>query len=247
MGHEILIEEVMQRLSNRASIDPETVESVLDTLSEMGLLPPSELEPEQTTSSSDPAWVMTLQKYLSLSDKERKELVLDVQERQRDWINQQLHAHRAEWILVCKGKVIDFSARLNDYPSPERLMEVGKKYERVPFVFNRPPLFEETGWSTLEDHDFYPTLSVSVGAFQWDHATLLTRGKQLTADFDTGSPYLFFSWEWLLSESLVGSTSVDISQTWHHLGRQYVYSTRFLRIGITSEDGTAKSLPIACQ
>jgi hypothetical protein len=56
-------------------------------------------------------------------------------------------------------KVIEFSDDLNDYPFPERLMKIGSERDRIPFVFNRPPLLEEISWSALEGSDFYPTLT----------------------------------------------------------------------------------------
>ncbi len=237
----------MERLGDQTPLAPQTVEAVLDTLSEMGLLTPSQPVAPQTASSADPAWTMTFQTYLSLSGTERRELVLEVQERNRDWIAQQLKAHRAAWILVCGGKVIESSTDLNDYPSPQRLMQVGQEQDRIPFVFSRPPFFEETVWTALQSNDFYPALPLSVGAEDWDHTSLLAQGRSLTADLDTGSPYLFFSWEWLLSENLVTPTPVDFPQTWTHLGRQYVYYTRTLRVGVADEGGTVRSLPIACE
>lgn len=105
---------------------------------------------------------MTFQKYLSLGDRKRRDLVLEVQERSRDWIAQPLDAHQAAWILVCGGKVIESSNDLNDYPFPERLMKIGSERDQIPFVFNRPPLLEEVSWSSLEGNDFYPTLPIAV-------------------------------------------------------------------------------------
>jgi hypothetical protein len=220
MAHQMLVEAVIERLSDQSPLEPHTLEAVLDTLSLMGLLNMfasltdafgfrSQPESQQIATSPDPAWTMTFQTYLSLSDGERRELVLDVQSRNQDWIARQLDAHQAEWILVCGGKVIESSDDLNDYPSPQRLMQVGWEHDYIPFVFSCPPLFEETAWSKLENNDFYPTLSISIGAGDWAHSTLFTQGRILTADFDTGSPYLFFSWEWLLSENLVVPTPVD--------------------------------------
>ena len=43
------------------------------------------------------------------------------------------------------------------------------------------------------------------------------------------------------------ATPVDFPQAWRHLGRQYVYYTRFMRVGITDESGTMRSLEVACE
>lgn len=197
--------------------------------------------------SDDPAFIMAFQNYLSLSAAERRAVALDLQERRRDWLKRQLELHRAAWIMVIGGQVVESSPRLDDYPTPERLMKLGKERDLVPFVFSHPPLFEELSWSALPGNDFYPTLALTIGAGDWEHDQLLAQGRDLIADFDTGSPYLFLNWDWLLSAGLVEATPVDFPQAWHHLGRQYVYYTRSLRVGIADEGGTTHSLEVACE
>jgi hypothetical protein len=245
MAPKRLVEAVRERLGHHAPLEPQTLETILETLSEMGLL--TAAQPPQTAGSDDPAWAMSFPTYLSLGDQERRALLLAVQERNRPWIAQQLTAHRAAWILVCGGTVIESSADLNEYPSPQRLMQVGHDSNRIPFVFCRPPVFEESPWVVVDRNDCSPTLALWVGAGEWDHPTLLAQGRPLTADCDTGSPSLFVSWEWLLAEELVVPTPVDFPQAWHHVGRQYAYDTRSLRVGVTDEGGTMRSLPIVCE
>lgn len=234
MPDKALVESVMERLSGKTPLSQQSVEQVLETLREMGLLAGAE---QHSGGDTDPAWTMRFRDYLTLGEKERRRLLLDVQKRNQEWINQQLDAHHASWILVCEGKVIESSADLDDYPSTEELMQIGYKYDCIPFVFTRSPLVEETTWSPLPYNDFYPTISIGVGAGDWDHSTLLDQGRQLIADFDTGSPRLFVIWEWLLTENLVQPAPVDFPQIWHHLGREYTFYTRILRVGISDESG----------
>lgn len=141
MTNKKLVEAVVERVSSQTAVSAGAVEAVLDTLSQMGLLAPS------PTSSSrlpdDPAFAMTFQDYLSLSAAERRAMALDLRERLRDWLKQRLDLHRAAWIMMIGGQVVESSPRLDDYPAPERLMKLGKEYNRIPFVFSRPPLFEE--------------------------------------------------------------------------------------------------------
>jgi hypothetical protein len=92
---------------------------------------------------------MAFQDYLSLSAAERRAMALDLQERSRDWLKRQLEFHRAAWIMVIGGQVVESSSRLDDYPTPEWLIKLGTERDLVPFVFSRPPLFEETSWSAL--------------------------------------------------------------------------------------------------
>lgn len=240
-----LVEAVVERLGSQAAVSAGAVEAVLDTLTQMGLLN----DPLASSSSllNDPAFNMTFRNYLSLSATERRALVIEAQERRRDWLRFQLEARQAAWILVIGGQVVKSSQRLDDYPTPERLMKLGTEHDRIPFVFTRPPLFEEIPWSALPGDDFYPTLALTIGAGDWEDAQMPAQGHYLNADFDTGSPYLFLSWDWLLSLGLVTATPVDFPQTWHHLGRQYVYYTRLLRVGVADESGTIRSLPVACE
>lgn len=117
----------------------------------------------QSPLSDDPAFTMAFRDYLSLSATERRAMALDLQERLRDWLKRQLELHRAAWIMVIGGQVVESSPRLDDYPTPERLMKLGAKHDFVPFVFSRLPLFEETSWSALPRNDFYPALALTIG------------------------------------------------------------------------------------
>jgi hypothetical protein len=42
--------------------------------------------------------------------------------------------------MVIGSQVVESSPRLDDYPTPERLMKLGAEHDLVPFVFSRPPL-----------------------------------------------------------------------------------------------------------
>lgn len=69
---------------------------------------------------------------------------------------------------------------------------MAEEHDEIPYVFARNPIIEETAWSDLGGGDFYPTLSVRVGAEEWDEDTVQTSGLSFTTDFDTSSPNLFF-------------------------------------------------------
>jgi hypothetical protein len=238
---------LIQTLKEKAAAQGTSLDALLQPLLEEANGKQSEEALRNEAMLNDPAYTMTFRDYLSLSGAERRDMALDLQERYRDWLGRQLDLHRAAWIAVIGGQVVESSPRLDDYPTPERLMKLGTEYNRIPFVFSRPPLFEEISWSVLPGNDFYPTLALTIGAGDWVHDQLLAQGRDLIADFDTGSPYLFLSWDWLLSAGLVTATPVDFPQAWHHLGRQYVYYTRFMRVGIADGSGTRRSLEVACE
>ncbi len=204
-------------------------------------------QPASNDSVNDPAFTMTFRGYLAMNAAERKTMTLELQTRHQDWLARQFESLRAAWLLVIGGKVMESSPRLDDHPSPERLMKMGEEHNLIPFVFSRPPLFEETSWSALPADDFYPTLALTIGAREWEHDQLLAQGLARSADFDTGSPYLFLSWDWLLSAGLVTDSAVDFPQAWQHLGRRYVYYTRFLRVGVADAAGATRSREMACE
>jgi hypothetical protein len=105
--------------------------------------------PPQTSPSplsDDPAFTMAFRDYLSLSAAEHRAVALDLQERNRGWLKRQMELHRAAWIMVIGGQVVESSPRLDDYPTPERLMKLGTEHDLIPFVFSRPPLFDEISW-----------------------------------------------------------------------------------------------------
>jgi len=155
-----LVEAVVERLGSQAAVSAGAVEVVLDTLSQMGLLNGPLTSPGSLLN--DPAFAMAFRNYLSSSATERRALALEAQERHRDWLRIQLEAHQAAWILVIGGQIVESSPRLDDYPTPERLMKLGTEQNRIPFVFTRPPLFEEISWSALPGDDFYPTPGLTV-------------------------------------------------------------------------------------
>jgi hypothetical protein len=43
-------------------------------------------------------------------------------------------------------------------------MKLGAEHDLLPFVFSRPPLFEEISWSGLPGNDFSPTFAMTIGA-----------------------------------------------------------------------------------
>ena len=82
--------------------------------------------------------------YLALSDEEREAVQLCAYQAHQAWIDAELERQAAEWILVCGGEVVEASPTLRDYPSREKLLRLGQQRGRVPFVFVREPLVEES-------------------------------------------------------------------------------------------------------
>jgi len=96
--------------------------------------------------------------YLKFSDAEREALQWRVYQQHQARYEKELKSRRAQWMVVCGGKIIAFSKALDDFPSRKKLEELGKAHKAIPFVFVPKPLIEESTWSNLGEEDFYPTL-----------------------------------------------------------------------------------------
>jgi len=88
---------------------------------------------------------MPIKEYLALSDDERENIQLSVYQSHKEWIDAELEERGAEWVLLCGGEVVEYSATLRNYPSREKLMALGEERGVVPFVFVKTPLIEEYG------------------------------------------------------------------------------------------------------
>jgi len=167
-----------------------------------------------------PAFTMAFQDYLSLSAAERRAVALDLQERNRDWLKRQLELHRAAWIMVIGGQVVESLPRLDDYPTPERLMKLGTEHDLVPFVFSRPPLFEEISWSALPGNDFYPTLALTKS----NQPGLVQMPRPCVVEFH-GSCYNgrrlllrcheLVSWSFTFAATVAASVKLHETSSWH--------------------------------
>lgn len=94
------------------------------------------------TLLDDENYLITFDEYLALSDQEGEELKLGAYEKYRDWIDRELAKRRARWMIICGGKIIQWSPTLDDYPSGEKLVTLGKQLGYALWVFIANPLIE---------------------------------------------------------------------------------------------------------
>jgi hypothetical protein len=104
---------------------------------------------EPPSSLSADVFALPFNDYLALSDEEWEAVQRRAYQTHQPWIDAELERQGAEWVLVCSGEVLEASPTLRNYPSREKLMQIGQQQERVPFVFVREPLVEESAWSAL--------------------------------------------------------------------------------------------------
>ena len=55
-----------------------------------------------------------------------------------NWIEAQLRAHNANWILCLGQNVVEHGNDIEHSPTDQHLLAMGIKHDRVPWVFNRP-------------------------------------------------------------------------------------------------------------
>jgi len=186
--------------------------------------------------------------YLALSDQEREAVQLHAYQTHQAWIDAELERQGAEWVLVCGGEVLEASPTLRNYPSREKLMHIGQQRGRVPFVFVREPLVEESGWSALVGNDFYPTVRLAGAAPGTSTENLAAAGVELTADFDSGSLNLFVDYDQMLALKIIDRQPIDQAHFRPHLGQLYRFHVLSLLAGVTDENGAvaAREFPALC-
>lgn len=156
--------------------------------------------------------------YIVMPDEERAAIAFRAYKILDRWIEQELKARRAKWMLVCGGEILESSPEFIEYPSREKLMALGKDRGLIPFVFIRTPLIEESNWSSMPDADYYPTLPIIVSHFGTKKEEIISDGVTIDADFDTGSPDLLLDYDQMVSNGVINSMPIDQDHFRPHLG-----------------------------
>ncbi|MEP7340378.1 MAG: hypothetical protein ABI977_21790 [Acidobacteriota bacterium] len=180
---------------------------------------------------------MPLAHYLALSDEVRDAITLRAYQTLHSWIEKELEKRRAEWLLVCGGEILESSPTLTNYPSDDKLMQIGQERDRIPFVFVRSPLIEESHWSMIEPTDFYPTIPLTIAAAGTEIEQISAKGIEVTADFDSGSPRMLVNYELMSFHQIIHRQPVNIAHSGSHLGQWYRYHILPILISERKEDG----------
>ncbi len=182
--------------------------------------------------------------YINLPEDERAAIAFRAYKVLDRWIDQELKARRAKWMLVCGGKILESSPKLLEYPSREKLMALGKKSGLIPFVFIYKPLIEESSWPVIDDSDCYPTLSIMVGRFGITASKLLSEGVEVKADFDTGSPDLLLDYDQMVSNGVIDMIPIDQDHFRPHLGEFNRSVLVPITVGVTGTGGQTVTLEL---
>jgi hypothetical protein len=242
MTREAIIANVKKKYANA---DEATIDAVLRTLQETNLdwrLP--ELRPVPAPTVHKAAEVskplefvgehMTLEQYRQLSFSERGEHKRQLKAKNREWLEAKYASLRAAWLMVMDGEIIAYGTSLQDYPSTEKIREIGGRYGKRPFIFIND-LFvaiEESkiAWHpTIYDHDFYPTVPI---VLRTDSGSM-----EIAADFDTGAVASFVDYDLLLAHAVLKSDNDGEGESSEHLGQTFEYFGRFFMLEIKLPSG----------
>ena len=78
------------------------------------------------------------QSYEAMATEAKQSLRILALRKYGTWIESQLRAHKASWILCLGQNVVEHGTDIEHSPSDQHLLKLGIEHDRVPWVFNRP-------------------------------------------------------------------------------------------------------------
>jgi hypothetical protein len=253
MTHEAIIEKVKKKY---AGADEATIHAVLQTLQDAKVdwrwprLTPSSVEAiHESSEASEPRKFvgehLTLEQYRKLSIKERGEHQRQLKAKNRKWLDEKFANLHAAWLMILDGEIIAFGDSLKDYPSTDKIREIGLRHGKRPFLIINDLLvaIEESGvaWHpTVYRNDYYPTVHL---VLHNDSASL-----KITADFDTGAASSFADYDMLLSHSIIDAKEDEQAEGAQHLNQEFEYINKFIAVEVKFLSGEVfrRQLPILC-
>ncbi|MEW6606095.1 MAG: hypothetical protein AB1414_01405 [bacterium] len=190
---------------------------------------------------------LTLEEYSSLGIDKKMYLESTLLENNMDWLNQKFQELDSAWITVVNGEIVTYSPDLSEYPQETDILKICKEKGKFPFIFvnNELLAIEESSsrWSkTNQQDDYYPTINIQL------NSSNLT--SKFIADFDTGTTEIFVDMDRLITKGLIKKpSSFEVIKRSTHLGKEYWYYIKPLRIGIVPEKGKIKkdeNFPVFC-
>jgi hypothetical protein len=190
------------------------------------------------SSPLDP-FSLTHNEFLSLALDDAKDLLQRVSDLCNDEIKEAWRNGSSQ-IVICDGKIVLESKDSKDIPN-ETVEQISKELDKACYVFSAPDKVEESAWTpVIDDADYYPTLYVYLGTENQSEAEI-TKGLPICADFDTGNPcYKIFDAN-QVEEPLNVFTPLELRRG-THLGRNYDYFSKRVKICIRDENGLIGSV-----
>ena len=86
---------------------------------------------------TDP-FLVDFQSYEAMATEAKQSLRILALRKYGSWIESQLRANQATWILCLGQNVVEYGSDIETSPTDQHLLKLGIKHDRVPWVFNRP-------------------------------------------------------------------------------------------------------------
>jgi len=177
---------------------------------------------------------ITFKEYMAIDEKRVSDLQIRTLREKEKWIEENIRERGAGWIVVCGGEVVKWSRFMEKYPAKDELKKIGKKYNKILFVFSAAPLIEECEWSRISPDDHYLRIEFSVTG---KNELIPVKG-----DLDTGAPNIFLDLDNLMSGGIINLNRFEYPNRGIHLGKNYIYYVKRVTICINDEKGKTNSL-----
>ena len=96
------------------------------------------LEAVSTPGGVTDPFQVDFQSYEAMPTEAKQSLRILALRKYGGWIESQLRAHNANWILCLGQNVVEHGLDIETSPSDQHLLKMGIEHDRVPWVFNRP-------------------------------------------------------------------------------------------------------------
>jgi CheY-like chemotaxis protein len=192
--------------------------------------------PSPTTGNDDP-FCVSFRSYLNLDDKASQQIRRRAWAMKKAWFLKQVEEQGWVWAVLCGSEIVKTSLSGDPVPTEEELIAYGDKYDRIPFLFVRPPIVEESTWASTGrkqlngTDDYYPTISCSVEAIPGNPESLL-------GDFDTGAIVT------CISSEVVPIGVLDPLQDSKHLEEEYEFTMKRIKFMLQDEQNQRASIQL---
>ncbi len=156
---------------------------------------------------------LKLEEFLELSDKEIHEANKLASERTKHFRKEYfLNNPNIDWIVISENpNNIIRSGAYQNMPNDQDLIKLAKTLDAPVYGYARPKIIEQAfkKWTRIKNDDYYPTI------------TLISNSHSLQADFDTGSPYSFLSYEYLVEKTIITPRTFGFTSEEEIFGKEY--------------------------
>lgn len=169
----------------------------------------------------------SFEEFKKLSDEKKDKLFKVASEINFSFVEEYFQLHPTDdWIVIAKApKYVIAHGKSDEEPYEEDLLEMAAQIDCPVFTYSRPVVIEQvdTNWSKTKISNFYyPTLTFEFMSKQ-------KKPQIIKADFDTGNPFNFISYEQLLDCGIIDRSIMSIIPSAQLWGKKYSYYRKNLK------------------